>query len=40
VEKLRLLAKPERHSLSSGTYREVERFLAKLDSFLNDVDPG
>jgi hypothetical protein len=38
LEKLRSLAERERHSLSSGTYREVERFLAKLDRFLRDVD--
>ena len=37
LERLRLLAERERHSLSSGTYREVERFLAKLDRFLKDA---
>src|SRR5262249_27655446 len=40
LERLRLLAERERHSLSSGTYREVERFLAKLDRFLRDADRG
>ena len=40
LEKLRLLAERERHSLSSGTYREVERFLAMLDGFLKGVDRG
>jgi len=40
LEKLRLLAERERHSLSYGTYREVERFLAMLDGFLKGVDQG
>ena len=38
LEKLRLLAERERHSFSSRSYREVEHFLAMLDSFLKDVD--
>ena len=40
LEKLRLVAERERHSVSSGTYREVERFLAMLNGFVKGVDRG
>jgi hypothetical protein len=38
VEKLRFLMENERHSLSSGTYNEADRFLSKLESSFKNLD--
>jgi hypothetical protein len=40
LNKLRSLMDRERHSLTSGTYKEAERFLDKLEGFLNEMERG
>jgi hypothetical protein len=40
VAKLRSFMDRERYSLTAGTYRESDRFLGKLETFLNSLERG
>jgi hypothetical protein len=37
---LRSLMDSERHSLTAGTFKESDRFLKKLESFLKEMERG